>query len=420
MKKQFLKKNKYKFKREKIQYTEKKHFLGDKEIIFRSGGRAKVFNISHRLQVAVLAFMALVFCWSGYNYYYYHISERIIHRKDKELGKTRDAYVDLMTDVAVLQKNMQNVVKSIDEAGDGLAEIKSYKEQALAVEDKIKQIADSEEWISSSEMENKMTEKEAAIQNEIMQKENSLLRQKVENLSVTLTALQENMRGLESAEIDILDKIARISGKEIDQIKASLTEINKTLKGKNRYFNPLSNMKEGKGGTYVPAEGKISNPELTDKMSSTLQQIDKLAEYKAAFKSVPLGEPVHRYQISSTFGSRSDPFNNNLAAHKGLDMRAAKGSRISVMAAGKVKEASFKKGYGNMVEIDHGNGFVTRYAHMNKIYVKKGDKVGYNHALGEVGRTGRATGDHLHYEVLYRGANVNPLTFVKIRSMNES
>ena len=101
-------------------------------------------------------------------------------------------------------------------------------------------------------------------------------------------------------------------------------------------------------------------------------------------------------------------------------MRAAKGSRISVMAAGKVKEASFKKGYGNMVEIDHGNGFVTRYAHMNKIYVKKGDKVEYNHALGEVGRTGRATGDHLHYEVLYRGANVNPLTFVKIRSMNES
>lgn len=420
MKKHFFKKNKYKFKKAKVQYTEKKPFLADKEIIFRSAGRAMVFNISHRLQVVMLCLLALIFCWSGYNYYYYHISERIIHRKDKELGKTRDAYMDLMTDVAALQKNMKSVVQSIDEAGEGLQEIKDYKEQVLVVEDKIKKITDSESWIDTDRLEEKLTKKDALIQKELVQSENNQLRQRVETLSLKLNELQDSLKGLESAEMAILDKIARLSGKEIEQIKKSLSEINRSLKGKNRYFNPLSNAKGANGGVYIPAEGKISNDELLKKMSSTFEQIDTLINYKNAFKSVPLGKPVYRYQISSYFGSRSDPFNKKLAAHKGLDMRAALGSRISAMAAGKVTEAAYKNGYGNVVEIDHGNGFVTRYAHMNKIYVKKGDKIAYNQALGEVGRTGRATGNHLHYEIMYRGVNVNPLTFINIDSMNES
>ena len=164
---------------------------------------------------------------------------------------------------------------------------------------------------------------------------------------------------------------------------------------------------------------KIENHELLKKMSATFQQIDTLENYKQAMKSVPLGKPVYRYQLSSSYGTRQDPFKAYLANHKGLDMRAAAGSRISAQAAGKVTSAGYQKnGYGNLVVVDHGNGFVTKYAHMRKIYVKTGDKVAYNQALGEVGRTGRATGNHLHYEVLYRGANVNPAAFITLNSLN--
>ncbi|MBR1600502.1 MAG: M23 family metallopeptidase, partial [Alphaproteobacteria bacterium] len=103
------------------------------------------------------------------------------------------------------------------------------------------------------------------------------------------------------------------------------------------------------------------------------------------------------------------------------DMSASIGSRVSAPAAGTVVTSEYQSnGYGNLVEIKHGNGFVTKYAHLNKRYVKKGDKITYNQAIGEVGRTGRATGSHLHYEVLYNGRNVNPLTFVNINSMNKS
>ena len=418
----YLKKHgKYKFKKPKVQYAEKKPFLADKEIIFRNGGRAMVFNISHRLQVFALMFMAAVFCWSGYNYYYYHHSAKIIHKKDKELGKTRDAYIDLMSDVTALQNNLKDVVASVEEAGDGLKEIQEYKEKALVVEDKIKKIADSETWIDAGEMEDKVTKKEALIQKDIALQENNTLREKMSVLGDKLDSLQQTVKGLETAEMAILDKIETLSGQEIDKIKGSLSEINKSLKVQKQYFNPLSNSQDGQGGKYLPLEGIDVSKDLQDKMSSVFQKIDTLDKYKTAMSQVPLGKPVYRYRLSSTFGGRSDPFNKKLARHKGLDLSAALGSRVSAPAAGTVIEAGFyKNGYGNLVTIKHSNGFMTKYAHLNKIYVKEGDKVAYNQAIGEVGRTGRATGCHLHYEVLYNGRNVNPLTFINIGSMNKS
>lgn len=416
-----MKKNKYKLKKRKVQYTEKKPFLADKEIIFRSSGRAKVFNISHNLQVFMLILLAAVFCWSGYNYYYYHRSAKIIHRKDKELDKTRGAYMDLMSDVTALQNNLKDVMASVKEAGSGMNELNAYKEHALAVEDKIKQIADTEVWIDPEDIEDKVSKKEALIQKDIAMRENSTLRFKISVLDAKLQDLQKTVQGLEDAEIAILDKIEKISDKEINEVKNSLSKINNTLKVQRQYFNPLSNFKDGKGGVYEPLKGSEINGKLLDKMSETFQKLDMAEQYKCALKSVPLGKPVYKYSLSSTFGGRSDPFKRKAAHHKGVDLSAALGSRVSAPADGKVVAAGYQhNGYGNIVEIKHANGFMTKYAHLNKIYVKKGDNVTYNQAIGEVGRTGRATGSHLHYEVLYNGRNVNPLTFVNIRSMNES
>ena len=409
-----MRKNRYKFQKKKVQYTEKKPFLADKEIIFRSGGRAKVFNISHRLQLFALTILGIIFCGYGFNYYFYHL-------KDKELGKTRNAYVDLMADVSALQNNLKQVVDAVEEAGDGLQEIKEYREKALQVEDKIKKITDSESWLNQDNMAEKVTTREALLQKDVAMQENNELRQKMAALGDKLENLQQNVKGLENAEIAILDKIEKLSGREIDEIKNTLSQINQTLKIQKQYFNPLANTQNGKGGKYEPLPDSKVSTQLQDKMSSVFQQIDLLDEYKEAMSAVPLGKPVYKYRLSSTFGNRSDPFKNALARHKGLDMSAAIGSRVSAPAGGKVISAGFQNnGYGNIVVIKHNNGFVTKYAHLNKIYVKQGDNVVYNQAIGEVGRTGRATGSHLHYEVLYNGLNVNPLTFVNISAINKS
>ena len=133
----------------------------------------------------------IVSTWSGYNYYYNKVSESIINSKDKELGETRDAYMDLMSDVSALQSNLKDVVASIGEAGSGLEEIKDYGEQVAFVEDKIKQIATSEVWIDSERVKDKVTKKEALLQKEIIETENNHLRQKIDMLGHKIKDLQE-------------------------------------------------------------------------------------------------------------------------------------------------------------------------------------------------------------------------------------
>ena len=96
-------------------------------------------------------------------------------------------------------------------------------------------------------------------------------------------------------------------------------------------------------------------------------------------------------------------------------MASNTGNKIKSMAEGKVTRAGVVSGYGKMVEIDHGNGFKTKYGHMNAIYVKQGQVIAQGQTIGEVGNTGRSTGPHLHYEVLYDGANLDPMVFIKAK-----
>ena len=157
------------------------------------------------------------------------------------------------------------------------------------------------------------------------------------------------------------------------------------------------------------------NEELAQQAVAAFAAVDDNAYLSEAMKKVPLGKPVWTYWLSSPFGKRSDPFNARSATHKGVDLASNKGNKIKTMAEGRVTRAGNASGYGKLVEIDHGNGFKTKYAHMNKIYVKRGQMVAQGEAIGEVGSTGRSTGPHLHYEVLYDGTPMNPMVFIKAK-----
>lgn len=167
---------------------------------------------------------------------------------------------------------------------------------------------------------------------------------------------------------------------------------------------------------YIPDNPALGqNEELMQQVTKTFTAIDDSSYYREAMKHVPVGKPVWTYWLSSPFGKRSDPFNAKSAAHKGVDLASNKGNKIKTMAAGKVTRAGNATGYGKLVEIDHGNGFKTKYGHMNKIYVQRGEEVAMGQAIGEVGNTGRSTGPHLHYEVLYDGVHMDPMVFIKAK-----
>lgn len=130
----------------------------------------------------------------------------------------------------------------------------------------------------------------------------------------------------------------------------------------------------------------------------------------------PNGRPVLNGWISSYFGNRSDPFTGYTANHKGVDFAGRAGAEVLAVAAGVVTWSRDRYGYGKMVEINHGNGFLTRYAHNERNLVMVGDTVQRGQAIATMGSTGRATGPNLHFEVLRNGRQVNPLQFIKSKS----
>ncbi len=394
-------------------YTEKKPFFSEKEIIFRSAGRAKVFAISSRLQVVLLVLLCLIGGWSWYSYHIYNKSGRIITHKNQELVETRDAYVDLMSDFVAIHKNIDSVLASLEKKGAKSGkELDKYKRQAMVVEDKIKQITAEKKWADDKTLNEKASLNEALLQRDIAISERDALRQQLADLE---TAVKE----IKAAELEVFDRVEAIAKKEIQKIKSAFNAINAPIKKQGLYFNPLagSKKKESSGGPYIPASvAKISDSRLNNKISAIYKAADDLEYYREVVKYVPLGKPVWSYWVTSKFGYRKDPFNKKNAGHKGVDLASRTGNKIQIKAKGRVvKVEHSNRGYGNSVIIDHGNGFQTRYAHMNKIYVKKGDYLKIDATIGEVGNTGRSTGPHLHYEVLYQGHPVDPLPFMQAK-----
>ncbi len=164
------------------------------------------------------------------------------------------------------------------------------------------------------------------------------------------------------------------------------------------------------GGPFIELDGQEKFETHITALDSALKGLNRT---RAVVASLPIGSPVPGQPTSSPFGRRIDPLLHRAAMHSGLDFRAPRGLSVHATGAGKVISAGYRGGYGRMVEISHGNGLTTRYAHMSKILVKVGDKVKAGSIVGKVGSTGRSTGPHLHYEVRHRGKAQNPVRYVR-------
>ena len=143
---------------------------------------------------------------------------------------------------------------------------------------------------------------------------------------------------------------------------------------------------------------------------SALQSL--LLDAKIESNLKPTGMPVDGY-ISSYFGGRPDPFSGHAAYHTGLDISTPTGTPVRAVAEGMVTFAGIRSGYGDVIEIDHGNGYMTRYAHNSTLVVRPGQRVHVGDVIAKAGSTGRSTGSHVHFEVWYKGNVVNPLAYVR-------
>ncbi|MEM6666481.1 MAG: M23 family metallopeptidase [Pseudomonadota bacterium] len=222
-----------------------------------------------------------------------------------------------------------------------------------------------------------------------------------------LRQIEAQVTNLADNQATLLNSIERASQKRVENVERLFTRIRM----------PKSRFVRGgdlqTGGPFIPLDGDAAQDPLDLQVARIDQQIGYLDQLQDVIDTIPVRRPITtKARMSSRFGPRIDPFLGRRAFHSGLDFAAPRGTRLSAPAAGRIIRAGRMGGYGRTVEIDHGNGITTRYAHMNRISVKRGQRVSPGQKIGTVGSTGRSTGPHLHYEVRIDGKAVDPMRFV--------
>jgi murein DD-endopeptidase MepM/ murein hydrolase activator NlpD len=253
---------------------------------------------------------------------------------------------------------------------------------------------------------------------------------------VRLPALQQLVAAAQQAEAErervFVQQNLNSMAMKLGEMQAQLTRMDalgerlSALAGiRPQEFRAAAAEAPGLGGaapTQLPAQN-LSLGDFSEKLLTLARQVEsrndmlgvleaQLFEQAVKKKMIPTMMPVRAPYNASGFGRRVDPFNGQWAMHEGIDFISEYGSPIVAAAGGVVIFAGFHPQYGYMIDIDHGNDLVTRYAHCSKLLVREGDLVQRGRKIGEVGSTGRSTGAHLHFEVRFRGAAQNPSKFL--------
>lgn len=167
------------------------------------------------------------------------------------------------------------------------------------------------------------------------------------------------------------------------------------------------------GGPFVPwREGGAALPVEMESLADALARLEIL---EAGLIAIPSGKPTVAPMETSSYGYRRDPFNGHAAFHAGIDFPGSFGQPILAAAKGRISFVGQRQGYGNVVEVDHGNGLMTRYAHLSAFAARQGQSILRGGAIGRMGSTGRSTGTHLHFEVRLNGQPINPRRFLEAR-----
>ncbi|PIR37884.1 MAG: hypothetical protein COV35_08120 [Alphaproteobacteria bacterium CG11_big_fil_rev_8_21_14_0_20_39_49] len=336
--------------------------LCEKKIVIISQNGIVNIPISFRLQLSFCFLVMSVMLWVSYSTDKYFSYDSILSEKELEIWNTNNVNEDLQYKVADLHNNLVELNRYFDN-------IRKYDQLA---------------------------------QKNIFEKNGSLkLADAGSSQGDEVQGVISNIRSKVLERIDSLETIIEMTGLQVEEVATNNNDKDKAKTQDNNH----------QGGPFIPFEEVSSFESL--RPSEFNGEIEYLLKLEGMVHSLPIGQPMERYWISSGYGKRVDPIRKRAAIHAGMDMVGRYKSKIFSSAPGVVVKAGSYGAYGEMVEIDHGNGVATRYGHLSKILVKKGETVGRGDAVGVQGSSGRSTGDHLHYEVRYNDKTLNPKNFLK-------
>ena len=220
-----------------------------------------------------------------------------------------------------------------------------------------------------------------------------------------MAKIETEVEAMERAQEATVAGLTRAVASRTDRIAAVLQRVGTKVPGGRRDNDAV-------GGPFVPLPDDAGPARFAVGVQTLSKELDRLTATRRIAMSLPWAAPLGNAPISSGFGARSDPFLGRPAMHTGVDFRAPMGYPAPAALGGTVVSAGWEGGYGNMVDINHGNGIVTRYGHLSAIKVKVGETVKTGQIIGRVGSTGRSTGTHLHYEIRVNGRPIDPMTYI--------
>jgi murein DD-endopeptidase MepM/ murein hydrolase activator NlpD len=239
------------------------------------------------------------------------------------------------------------------------------------------------------------------VQSDEQQKQQFYLRSSLDAMAVRVGQMQAQLQRLDALGA----RLTKLTGMKPEEFQFSQPP----AQGGPLVTFPEKEMSENGLSQQLDRLSRV----VSDRSDKLLALETLLLQNQLSRKLLPSIPPVHTGFYSSNFGWRIDPFTGANALHEGVDFVANAGTPIYASAGGVVDYAGLHPQYGNMVEIDHGNDIVTRYAHASKLFVKVGQVVRRGEKIAEVGSTGRSTGNHLHFEVRYKGIAQNPVRFLQ-------
>ena len=346
----------------------------EREFFMRSQGQVRFITISSRMQIAAASLAVAVIGGWG-------LSMGVMAFSQYRAESARLSLLEREAEVAKSESRVAAYRDDIDEVAGDIARRMEFLEEATEM---LPDDVVAEDTVSDSTDEAAET---VAKISAVMPEAASLAR-------------------LEARQLTLTERLTRFADRRSARAEEALRELG---------LNPrsvLAAARTAQGGPFeklsTSRDGSL-DPRF-ERLALSLARMDALEQ---GLNGIPQVMPADIRMISSGFGYRSDPFHGGAAMHSGLDFRAPLGTLAHATAPGTVVKAGWNGGYGRMVEVDHGNGFSTRYGHLGKILVKVGDKVALGDVIGKTGSSGRSTGPHLHYEVRHDGTALNPVGFLK-------
>lgn len=353
----------------------------DRELFLRTGGQVKFLKISAKFQRTVATIVAfVVLAWIAVTAFMLvrHLmtaEERAdLARKQAEVARTESK-------VAAYRDRVDNVAEDLNARQEYL------------------------ETLTKTYLEPDADNAEAAVK-EAAAKETQGTKPVTQNRPVDIADELAALELIRVRQDEFAEKMVAMAAKRAAHAEGTIRQLG---------LNPTAlaqNARGGMGGPFIaPAKlpGDVKDPLLL-KLGAVLQ---RMAVMEQTLVALPSNNPASVMMMSSGFGYRSDPFTGSGAMHAGLDFRGPIGTPILASARGVVSFVGVKSGYGNVVEIDHGHGIMTRYAHLSGFDTRVGTKVDAGQKIARMGSTGRSTGSHLHFEVRLNGQALNPRRFLE-------